>query len=173
MTCLDSLLLDARDAARTLGRRPGAAATAVAMLALGIGITTAMFTIVDALIIRPVPFHEPDELAFIYMGNDRGGRATVAPAVLRAWQESPAFAGAESAVPDTALVDVNRAVVARGIARVTPGLFPNSWVVFGQSAVACSIRPRFGPASTTAFCSQRTSGARCIRPIPQSSAARL
>lgn len=93
------------------------------MLGLGIGITTAMFTIVDALIVRPVPFREPDDLAFVYMGNDYGGRPTVAPSVLRAWQESPAFAGAESAVPDTALVDVNGAVVTRGMARVTPGLF--------------------------------------------------
>lgn len=123
MTWLDSLSPDARYAVRTLGRRPSAAATAVAMLGLGIGITTAMFTIVDALILRPVPFHNPDELAFVYMGNDHGGRTTVAAAVLRAWQESPAFAGAEAAVADTALVDVNGAVVTRGIARVTPGLF--------------------------------------------------
>ncbi|MBA2604764.1 MAG: ABC transporter permease, partial [Acidobacteria bacterium] len=123
MTWLDSLSQDVRYAARTLGRRPGATAAAAAMLGLGIGITTAMFTIVDALILRPVPLHNPDELAFVYMGNDRGGRTAVAPAVLHAWQESVAFAGAESAVPDTALVDVNGAVVARGIARVTPGLF--------------------------------------------------
>ena len=149
MTWLDSLSQDVRYAARTLGRRPSSAATAVAMLGLGIGITTAMFTIVDALIIRPVPFHEPDELAFVYMGNDRGGRTTVAPAVLRAWQESPAFAGAESAVPDTALVDVNGAVVARGIARVTPGLFellggaqPIRGRVFDSSEVRAGINDR-------------------------------
>jgi putative ABC transport system permease protein len=148
MTWLDSLSQDVRYAARTLGRRPSAAATAVAMLGLGIGITTAMFTIVDALIIRPVPFHEPHELAFVYMGNDRGG-TTVAPAVLRAWQESPAFAGAESAVPDTALVDVNGAVVARGIARVTPGLFellggvqPIRGRVFDSSEVRAGINDR-------------------------------
>jgi putative ABC transport system permease protein len=122
MIWLDSLWQDVRFAARSLARRPGATATAAAMLGLGIGITTAMFTIVDALILRPVPFHDPDQLAFVYMGNDRGG-TTVVPAVLHAWQESTAFAGVESAVPDTALVDENGAVVARGIARVTPGLF--------------------------------------------------
>jgi putative ABC transport system permease protein len=123
MTWLDSLWQDVRYAARSLGRRPSATATAAVMLGLGVGITTAMFTIVDALILRPVPFHQPDELAFVYMGNDHGGRTTVAPAVLEAWQESTAFAGAESAVPDTALIDVNGSVVGRGIARVTPGLF--------------------------------------------------
>lgn len=123
MAWMDSMWQDVRYAGRSLQRRPGAAATAAAMLGLGIGITTAMFTIVDALILRPVPFHQPDELAFVYMGHDRGGRTAVAPAVLRAWQESPAFADAQSAVPDTALLEVNGAVVARGIARVTPGLF--------------------------------------------------
>lgn len=114
---------DLRYAGRSLLRRPGAGAAAIVMLGLGIGITTAMFTIVDALILRPVPFREPDQLAFVYMGSERGGRTTVAPAVLRAWQESAAFAGAEAAVPDTALIEAEGAVLARGIARVTPGLF--------------------------------------------------
>jgi predicted permease len=119
------------------------------MLGLGIGITTAMFTIVDALILRPVPFDGPDQLAFVYMGNDRGGRTTVAPGVLHAWQESAAFAGAESAVPDTALVDVNGVVVARGIARVTPGLFellggirPIRGRLFDASEVRAGINDR-------------------------------
>lgn len=120
---LESWLQDTRFAGRSLRRSPGFTVVAVLTLALGVGITTAMFTIVDALILRPVPFRAPDQLAFIYMGNDRGGRATVAPAVLRAWRESPAFAGAESAVPDTALIEFESAVVTRGIARVTPGLF--------------------------------------------------
>lgn len=123
MTWLDSLWQDVRHATRSLARRPGTTATAAAMLGLAVGITTTMFTLVDALILRPVPFSDPDQLAFVYMGNDRGGRTSVAPAVLHAWQGSTAFAGAESAVPDIALLEVNGAVVARGIARVTPGVF--------------------------------------------------
>jgi len=71
----DSTWQDLRYACRSLQRRPGVFVAAVAMLALGIGITTAMFTVVDALILRPVPFPKPDELAFIYMGNEHGGRA--------------------------------------------------------------------------------------------------
>ena len=120
---VDSVWQDARLAFRSLWRRPGSGLTAVAMLGVGIGLTTAMFTLVDALLLRPVPFDEPDQLAFVFMGDDRGGRTTVAPEVLRAWRESPAFAGAEAAVPDTALVEVRGTVVTRGIARITPGLF--------------------------------------------------
>lgn len=122
-TWLESLWLDVRFALRTSRRHPAPAVAAVAMLGLGIGLTTAMFTVADALVFRPVPFAAPDELAFVYMGNDSGGRTTVAPSVLSAWQESRAFAGAESAVSATALVGVDGAVTTRGMARVTPGVF--------------------------------------------------
>ena len=120
---LDAVWRDARHACRSLWRRPGPGLAAIAMLAVGIGLTTAMFTLVDALILRPAPFDEPDQLAFVYMGSDTGGRTTVAPDVLRAWRESPAFAGAEAANPRVAVVEVDGAVVTRSIARITPGLF--------------------------------------------------
>ena len=119
----ESWLQDVRFAIRSLRRSLGFASVAVLTLALAIGVTTAMFTLLDALILRPVPFRAPDELSFIYMGTKNGGRGMVAPAVLRAWRGSPAFAGAESASPDTALVEANAAVVTRGIARVSPGIF--------------------------------------------------
>lgn len=122
-TWFDSMWLDLRSAFRSSSRRPGGALAAVAMLALGIGVTTAMFTVVDALILRPAPFPEPDQLAFVYMGTERGGRTVVSPAVLDAWRESAAFDGAESAFPYTALIEADGAVMTRGIARVTPGLF--------------------------------------------------
>lgn len=123
-TWADSLWQDLRYAFRTLRRQPGAGVAAIAMLGLGIGITTAMFTVIDALILRPVPFRAPDELAFIYMGDEHGARSiSVTPPVLRAWRASSAFAGAESAVADTALIEANGSVLTRGIARVTPGIF--------------------------------------------------
>jgi putative ABC transport system permease protein len=120
---LDSAWQDLRYACRSVRRQPGVSMTAIGMLGLGIGITTAMFTIVDALILRPVPFRAADELAFIYMGDEHGGSIAVAPTVLRAWRISPAFTAAESAVADTALLEANESVMTRGIARVTPGVF--------------------------------------------------
>lgn len=119
----ESWLQDVRFAVRSLRRSLGFASVAVLTLALAIGVTTAMFTLLDALILRPVPFRAPEELSFIHMGTKNGGRGTVAPAVLRAWRESPAFAGAESASPDTALVEADATVGTRGIARVSPGIF--------------------------------------------------
>lgn len=120
---IESVWQDARHATRTLLGHPGFSVTAVAMLALGIGLTTAMFTLVDTLILRPVPFRDPEQLAHLWMGTDRGGRSEVVPAVLSAWQRSPAFDGAESASPATALLEAGDTVVTRGIATVTPGIF--------------------------------------------------
>jgi len=120
---IESVWQDIQHAVRVLAARPGFAMAVVGMLALAVGLTTAMFTVVDALILRPVPFKDPEQLASVYMGNERGGSTTVAPAVLHAWRDSSAFAGAESAFPDVALVEAGGSIVTRGVARVTPGIF--------------------------------------------------
>ncbi|HEU4938569.1 MAG TPA: FtsX-like permease family protein [Vicinamibacterales bacterium] len=120
---IESLWLDARYAARALMAQPRFICAAAGMLALAIGISTAMFTIIDALILRPVPFRDPAQLAHIWMGTDRGGRTVVSPAVLNAWRESAAFEAAESAMPGTVLLQAGETVVARESATVTPGIF--------------------------------------------------
>ena len=59
---LERLIQDARYAARSLRRAPVFAATAILTLALGIGVTTAMFTVVRSVLLRPLPFAAPGEL---------------------------------------------------------------------------------------------------------------
>jgi putative ABC transport system permease protein len=59
---LDDLLQDLRYAARGLARRPGFTAVAVLTLAIGIGATTAIFSAVHTLILRPLPFKDPGRL---------------------------------------------------------------------------------------------------------------
>jgi putative ABC transport system permease protein len=119
---VESVWQDLRLAIRNLRVRPGVGLAAAAMLALGIGITTAMFTIVDALVLRPAPFEAPEELALLHMSGPRGGRYAVHPATLTAWQGLPTLAGAEAATERTVLVDVDGHVATREMATVSPGL---------------------------------------------------
>ncbi len=63
---LEKFLRDLRYGARTLTRSPGFALTAVLVMALGIGATTSLFTIVRAVLLKPLPFRDPDNLVMVY-----------------------------------------------------------------------------------------------------------
>ena len=62
---VDSIWRDVRYALRTLRRSPGFAATAVLTLSLGIGATTAIFSLLDAIVLRSLPVRNPDELMLV------------------------------------------------------------------------------------------------------------
>ena len=62
---LETLWQDLRHSIRMLARNPGFAAASVLTLALGIGANTAMFSVVDAALVRPLPFREPAQLLWL------------------------------------------------------------------------------------------------------------
>lgn len=71
----DNLMLgiwqDVRIAVRTLGRTPGFAAVAILTLALGIGANTAVFTVLNSVLLTPLPYDQPERLVRIYTAYDQ------------------------------------------------------------------------------------------------------
>jgi predicted permease len=90
------ILLDLRFAVRNLARSPLFTVVAVASLALGIGANTAIFTLVDQLLLRLLPVRDPQQLVMIWtsgphMGSNRGDRMASYPMYQDFQQKGPAF----------------------------------------------------------------------------------
>jgi len=86
---VDTLLQDLRYALRQLARSPAFSLVAGLALALGIGANTAIFSVVDALLLRPLPVKDPDGIVIVWENNRARNRPrnVVGPANFVRWQE--------------------------------------------------------------------------------------
>src|SRR5580693_2996097 len=118
-----------RYALRLLSKSPGFACTAILTLAFGIGATTAIFSIVEGVLLRPLPFADPDRLVTLgdrLEGVSYGLEApnVTAPGVLTYSQEMHAFSSVGASIQATyELSGMDEPAQING-ARMTAGVIP-------------------------------------------------
>jgi predicted permease len=88
-TWIERLVQDVRHGARLLGKQPGLTFVAVLSLALAIGANAAVFALVEAVLVRPLGFPEPERLVLVWEASSSAPtlRGNVAPGNYRDWQE--------------------------------------------------------------------------------------
>jgi predicted permease len=144
-TMFARLLQDFRLAGRSLRAAPGFFLAAVATLALGVGAVASIFTVYDAVFLKPLPFKDVDRIVRVLRDQPPVSNSPVSPPVLGEWQEGSAevFDAFGAYEPRTvSLTGAGEAVRLNAYA-VTPGY----WQVFGQPI---ALGRAFGDAEETA-----------------------
>ncbi|HET9766006.1 MAG TPA: ABC transporter permease, partial [Thermoanaerobaculia bacterium] len=99
---MNSLVTDLRYALRALRKSPGYTSLCVLALALGIGANGAIFSLVDTLMLRPLPFPQPDRLAMAYMTNEGNTGRPGPPRLTWSYPKYEAFAREQTIFADVA-----------------------------------------------------------------------
>ena len=117
---------DLRFALRRLARAPGFTAAAIVCIALGIGANTAIFSVINAVLLRPLPHEAPERLVGIWEASEfrRSERNTVSPANYQDWRSaSRSFSGMAAVSGGTANLTGGGAPVEVSVQATTANLF--------------------------------------------------
>ena len=192
---MEALLNDLKFGARMLARTPGFTLVALVTIALGIGANTAIFSVVNAVLLRPLPFPDPERLAMVSTTNLARGFTNFGTSMpdFRAWRERNTTFEKMAAYSTTnfnisGTIEPERVTGARVSTEMFPLLgagpirgrsFTNDEGIFGKHHVAIISdglwQRRFGPDAGLTdpdgeACSEEvrifTRGAACRRPGP-------
>ncbi len=143
-----TLIQDLRFAARVLRRSPGFTVTAIAVLALGIGANSAIFSLLDAVLFRPLPFGNPDRLVMLWERTARMAHYRAAPLNFVDWSEQNSTFDAMAAVSGGSRTFIG----SNGLAELIPGqavtarLFDVLGVkaIMGRTFSSSDVKPHAG-----------------------------
>ena len=122
---MPTLLHDLRHALRQLRKSPGVAALAILSLALGVGANTAIYTVIESVLLRPLPYSNPDRLVFVGNMSEKPGFVTTSWLNYRDIRaQSKLVAVAAGYTEDISVLQTQDAAVSIVAPHITTNLFP-------------------------------------------------
>src|ERR1035438_1321464 len=84
---METLLQDLKHSLRIFRQSPGFTVAAIAALTLGIGTNTAIFSVVNSVLLKPAPFPDPDRMVFFMNTSPQGSDQGASPTKFQHWRE--------------------------------------------------------------------------------------
>ena len=103
---MESFVRDVRYVTRALLRTPGFFAVTVITLALGIGATTAIYSVINGVLLRPLPYPDADRIVQLWQVGEKGGRSQVSDPNYDDWTAGTRSFAAMSEFTDGGIVSV-------------------------------------------------------------------
>ena len=145
---LESLWRDLRHRVRVLLKQPGFTATALGTLALCIGANVAIFAVVDAILVRPLPFPESERLVSVFNAYPRAGVERSSSSVANYYDRRTgikAFSAVSAYQNDSVIVGEAGTPKRVPITRVTPDFFATLRVPFAMGKTFTDAEMAYGP----------------------------